>query len=117
MPVKLRKELAADPSYKICLRNAALQDHTCMPNPLNKKLIEWEHALIYAGKQIQQKWAIVPLCWWAHSGPGLVKEINIWVALSRSTDEELQAISKVINYKRMKIALNNKYGVPNIKYA
>ncbi len=113
MPTKLREECANDPQYKICMRNQALNDHICAPDPLTGKLIEWEHALIYAGKQVQKKYAIVPICWYVHRGPGLVKEINVWLALNRATDEEIAEISKVVNYKRMKNALNEKYGTPS----
>jgi hypothetical protein len=63
---------------------------------------------------VQKKFAIVPLCWWAHSGPGLVKEINVWIAVNRATEEELAALSKVVNYERMKKYLNEKYGAPGV---
>jgi len=112
MPPALRQECADDPSYKVCARRLALGDHSCAPSPLNGKLIEWEHALIFAGKQVQEKWAVVPLCWWAHSGPGLVKEINVWLALNQGTDEEIKRISKVVDYQRIKRNLNDKYGTP-----
>ncbi len=114
MPPALREECANDPQYKVCMRNQALNDHICGANPLSGKLIEWEHAIIFASKQWQKKWAIVPLCWWAHSGPGLVKEINVWLALNRATDEEIAEISKVVNYQRMRRTLNEKYGTPYV---
>jgi hypothetical protein len=50
---------------------------------------EWEHAFIYAGKQINEKWAIIPLCVYHHLGEGLVKNENQRIALERATPEDL----------------------------
>lgn len=110
MPSALRRQCSADPEYQKCLRKRALNDHRCRARPLDGQMIEWEHAIIVAGRQVQKRWAIVPLCWYVHSGPGLVKEINVWIALNRATDEELKEISKAINYIRERGRLNIKYG-------
>lgn len=112
IPPKLKKELEQKPEYKLCMRRHALKDHVCQPNPRTGQLIEWEHALIYAGQQINEEYAIVPICWWAHSGPGLKKEINVWLALNRATDDELRAISKAVDYIRERARLNAIYGIP-----
>ena len=112
IPLKQRKEMALDPYYRVCARQEALHDHECDGK------ITWEHALIYAGKKVQSSWSIIPLCEWAHSvnrhqdGPGLNKEINVWIALNRATDEEVIQVSKAIDYIRMRAVLNGKYGVP-----
>ena len=76
---KLREEIAADPYYKFC----AVNDSRCDCR------ITWEHAFIYAGKQINEKWAIIPLCVYHHLGAGMVKEKNQYIALKRATPEEL----------------------------
>ena len=110
MPPKLRKQLGAEPYYRECARQAALQDHECKPNPMTGQLIEWEHAIIIAGKQVQERFAVVPLCWWAHSGPGLDKHINLWIALNRATDAELLSISRAFDYFRWMHRLNDQYG-------
>ena len=110
VPKKLRGELASDPLYKLCLRREALHDHECAPDPLTGKLIDWEHAIIHAGKQVQARWAIVPICWWAHRGPGLVKRINVWIALNRATDTEILEISRAFDYFRYRHKLNGDYG-------
>lgn len=112
IPPKLKNEMEADPYYKICARWRNCKDHVCSANPRTGQLIEWEHALIFAGKQINERWAIVPICWWAHSGGGLKKQINVWLALNRATDEELQKYSKLIDYVRERGRLNAIYGVP-----
>lgn len=110
IPPKLKTELAVDPYYKVCARSG-LFGHVCSGR------VTWEHALYYAGKQIQARFAIVPLCEFAHSvckyqdGGDMSKEINVWIALNRATDDELRAISKTINYLRERQRLNNIYGV------
>lgn len=102
IPPKLKKEMLTDPYYKTCAR----KDEHCDGR------ITWEHAIIYAGKQLNERWAIIPLCTYHHSvdrhqdGTGLDKEENIRIALNRATDFELQSISKAVNYKAMRERLN-----------
>lgn len=108
IPEKLRLDMADDPYYYRCSRNDLLHDHVCKPNPMTGQRIEWEHAMIYANNQIQRMWAIIPLCWWAHSGPGMVKEINHWIALNRGTDEDLMEYPRA-NFIHMRARLNKIY--------
>ena len=86
IPLKLRKQLENDPYYKSCAR----KDRDC------EGRITWEHVWIYAGKQINEKFAIIPLCMYHHLGNGLNKQRNQQISLSRATEEELQ------KYPRMK---------------
>lgn len=103
---KVKADLQADPRMSIC----ALLDKNCDGK------ITWEHAIIFAGRQLDEAWAILGICEWHHSvnkhqdGGGLVKDRNVWVALNRATDSELLAISKAIDYIAMRKYLNNKYG-------
>lgn len=110
MPLKLREVCAADEEYRTCMRQEALHDHECAPDPLNGRLIEWEHALIFAGEQVQRKFAVISSCWWAHRGPGLDKRKNVWIALNRASDTELEEISKATDYLVMRERLNEAYG-------
>lgn len=90
IPKKLREEMSNDPYYKVCARS----------NSECKSRITWEHALMYAGKQIQEKWAIIPLCEFHHLGNGLVKTFNQMIAFSRATKEELKKYPKLtIHYR------------------
>ena len=88
IPEKLRKELSKDSYYKKCSRKEVFNDHECQGR------IRLEHSLIYGGRQIQERWAIVPLCEFAHSvdnfqdGGILNKEKNLYIALSRATIED-----------------------------
>ncbi len=101
IPCKLRDKLSDDSYYQKCARR---YDGGCSGR------ITWEHSFIYAGRQINERWAIIPLCWYHHLGEGLDKEINVWIALGRATNEELQSISKAEDYIHKRYYLNKKYG-------
>lgn len=110
VPPKLRKQLAADPYYQTCARKG-LHGHTCAGR------VTWEHAIIHAGKQLQARFAILPICEFGHEvgvyqdGGDLDKEIHLWLALNRATDEELSAISRAVNYLQKRERLNAVYGM------
>ena len=78
MPLKLREELANDPYYQVCARSNAECDGR----------ITWEHALYYIGSQIQEKFAVIPLCYYHHLGLGMHKKTNEWIAAGRATAED-----------------------------
>lgn len=105
IPQKLKKEILADEYYKSCAR----KNDDCDGR------ITWEHAIIFAGKQANLKWAIVPLCTFHHAvdkhqdGGDLNKELNMLLALNRASDDELRCVSKAIDYLSMRQRLNKKY--------
>jgi len=68
-----------------------------------------EHALIYQGRQVQDYFAVIDLCWYHHLGKGLNKEYNRYLALMRATDEDLDKYPKS-DFKQMKKYLIEKYG-------
>lgn len=76
-----------------------------------------EHAIIYAGKQLQEEWAILDICAYHHEvdfhqdGGGMDKEKHVWIALNRALDESLERISKSIDYIALRDRLNGKYGI------
>lgn len=76
IPLKLRRELEADPYYMVCAR----KNKDC------RGRITWEHAFIYAGKQINERFAIIPLCFRHHLGDKLVKVENEQIAVDRATE-------------------------------
>jgi len=102
---RVKKILTAEPD--VCAR---LHDGDCGGG------ITWEHALIYAGNQMDEAWAIIKLCERHHAvntyqdGGDLQKEKNVWIALNRATDQELVAVSKAIDYKKLRERLNKIYG-------
>lgn len=107
IPAQLRDEMANDEYYKVCSR----KNSECAGR------ITWEHAIIFAGRQVNEKWAIIPLCAYHHAvdeyqdGGDLNKELNIAIALSRATAGELSRVSCAVNYTALKERLLKKYCV------
>lgn len=96
IPQKLKNQIALDPYMKQCIYEG------CSDPP------EWEHAFIYAGKQINETWAIVPACTYHHRGAGLDKSYNEYCALKRATKSELAEYPRV-NWEQKLKHLSNKY--------
>lgn len=82
---RVKKQILADPYYNRCAR----ANIECAGR------VTWEHCFIYAGRQINEKWAILPLCAFHHSvdkyqdGKGLNKRLNQFLALKRATADDL----------------------------
>lgn len=113
MSSALRADIEKDLEYKRCALTGLLKN---IISPCEGRVTR-EHALIHAGKKIQEKWAIPPICSSHHGVDGFQdaptevhKEIRVWVALNRATDDELVRHSKAVNYIRMRSYLNDKYG-------
>lgn len=76
--------------------------------------ITWEHALIYAGKQIDEQFAILKICEYHHAvnkfqdGGDLNKEKHEWLALNRATEEDKLKYPR-INWEQKLSYLNAKY--------
>jgi len=96
IPIKLRKELEDDPFMEQCIYEG------CTNVP------EFEHAMIFANRQVNKKWAIVPCCYYHHRGDGLDKDFNKYCALIRATDEDLAEFPKS-DFPQQKIYLTSKY--------
>ena len=105
IPPKLRKQLADDPMYKRCIV------HQCYHGPGVK--IEWHHNLIFAGKQVQERWCILPICKAVHdlANNTLVRGHLDWIMINRATDDELRRYSKAIDLIAKRNRLNKQYGV------
>lgn len=103
IPPKLMSELKELPYFGKCLRRLVLNDHDCDGR------ITLEHAIIYSGRQVNEVWAIVPLCCKAHNidqwqDCGILdKRLNEWIALNLMTrDDE-------IKHPRRDWAMRRKY--------
>ena len=76
-----------------------------------------EHAIIYAGKQLQDEWAILWICAFHHEvdqfqdGGGMNKEKHVWIALNRAPEARLRELSKGEDKIALRDRLNEKYGV------
>lgn len=98
------------PFFRVCAK-AALPGHECQGR------ITWDHPLTYGGKQLIEPNFTVPTCAYGHGvdhfqdGGDRIQEQQIWIALSRSTDEQIASISKAINYTHKKAYLIGIYGV------
>lgn len=99
IPPKLRDEMSADPFYKKC----------CITGKTNEK-IDFHHNMIYAGRQLQQKFAILPLAQIIHERIIAYKDKCDWIMLNRATPEELKKYSRAIDYNYRLKQLNAKYG-------
>ena len=111
IPLFMRKEMEQDTFYSTCALYGQ-HNHVCGGS------ITWEHALRYAGKSIQEPWAIVPLCERGHAvnnyqdAGTMIKELNQWVAFNRATDNDLAHYPKATpSFPFEKARLNKKYGV------
>jgi len=97
IPKKLRLELEKDKFMKICVYTKE-----CIN-------ISWEHCWIYAGKQINEKWAIVPLRRDLNVNmTKKIKEYCQWVSINRATKEDLKKYPRT-NWRQLKKYLNKKF--------
>lgn len=112
---RVKEKINSDTFFTKCSRQVILKDHTCQGR------LTMEHTEIYGGRQIDEAWAIIGLCAFAHGvdqfqdGGILNKEINRWIAINRMTEEDEAKYSKR-NWKREREYLNGKYGVPSYQH-
>jgi len=102
IPEGLRNEMAADPYMAVCALTGRKDEK-----------IDWHHNLIFAGRQVNERWAILPLARSIHdrmSDPGIREKCD-WIMLNRATDEELRPYCKAVDLIARRAALNKKYGV------
>jgi|TARA_R100001530_G_scaffold21901_2_gene17999 hypothetical protein len=105
IPPDLLKQILNDPYYKKCIRH---KEKAC------EGRITLEHTFIYAGRQINEKWSIVPLCAKHHEvdqfqdAGTMDKEYGQYIALTRATDEDLAKYPRK-NWQQRKKYLYSKY--------
>lgn len=77
--------------------------------------ITWEHAIIYAGHQLQEAWAILGICAYHHAVDrfqdcgDLDKAKHEWLALRQAPPGRLREMSKAVNYEQKLKYLNTIY--------
>lgn len=105
IPKKLRKQLAEDPEYSVCMLTGEAGKRG---DP-----IEWHHALIFAGRQVQERFAIIPIKRSIHHSARntVVKEFIDWIMLNRMSEAELTFYSKAVDLFRKRDNLNALYGI------
>lgn len=104
IPSELREDMANDPFYTKCALQGILG--TCTGR------IEWHHNLINAGRQVNEKWCILPLCHSHHemARNKYVKEKLDWIMLNRADNSQLSPFCKAIDYISLKDRLNRIHG-------
>lgn len=106
VPKSLKDQWKNDTTIKFCLR----KDEGNCQGRLTK-----EHAIIYAGKQLQEDWAILDICEFHHGvnqfqdRGDLNKEKHVFIALSRAPKSRLVELSKAIDYITLLARLKLKY--------
>jgi hypothetical protein len=102
IPKKLRAELAADPYYRKCCLTGKTAAET---------KIEWHHGFIWAGKQLQEKWAILPVTEEVHkkANNSLIKGHLDLIMLCRASDETLTKYSKAVDLLAKRERLKKRY--------
>lgn len=92
IPIKLREELSKDPYYKKC----------CLTGRTDGK-IDWHHNLEWQGKNLQEKFAILPVHNDIHQyHRGITSEVKLQlnkIMASRMSEAELDYYSKAVNYR------------------
>jgi len=99
IPKKMLKEILEDPFYRKC----------CITGSKNVSL---EHSIIYAGRQVNEIWAIVPLRRDLNTShpPTEVKEKCTLIALSRATEEDFDKYPRAKERWKQKLKyLKQKY--------
>lgn len=105
IPQSHKDQIAQDPYFSKCAR---AHEGNCGGR------ITIEHAWIYAGRQINEMWAYVPICAYHHEvdeyqdDGDLNKELNQFISLSRATDADLAKYPKK-DWRQIKNYLNEKY--------
>jgi hypothetical protein len=114
IPVAMREEIALDVFMKVCIYVG--EEHGA-PNHDCDGRVEWEHSSYYAGRRINEPWAVVPCCTSHNRGEGIVKEYNQYRALLRAIEllpdglNDLMRRYPKFNWIQRFNYLNNKYGI------
>jgi len=110
IPKKMLQQILDDPFYQKCIRDF---EGKC------KGRITLEHSLIWAGRQINDIFAIVPVCACHHevdeyqNSGQMDKQVNQLAALLRATPEDLKKYPRVDweqEKKRLIYIVTKRYG-------
>lgn len=106
IPIQMREQIAEDPFMRVCIytrRDA--------PKHICRGRITWEHAWMYAGKQINEPWAIVPCCEAGNSGEWMDKDYNRYRALERANLDDLCQRMPKKDWRQIFNFLKSKYAI------
>lgn len=104
IPQNLKDKINEDPFYKKCCLNNFVY-------PCSGK-IEWHHNLIFAGRQVNEEFCILPVCKTHHDieKHTIIKEKLNWIMWMRATKEQILKYSKATNYQNVLDRLKTLYG-------
>ena len=69
------------------------------------------------GRNCEEVWNCIWLCWYHHLGQGLDKEINRHIAYSQASEDDLNKYPKrTMAWKQEKKYLAEKYGRPKLDF-
>lgn len=98
IPLSLRSKLSSDSFMRRCVITG------------EQNQVSFEHCWVYAGRQINEDWAIVPLRRDLNVNMQAdVKDRCRWVSLGRATEKDLAKYPKR-DWKNIKKFLQSKYG-------
>ena len=91
MPMRLRAELERDPFMSLCIhRHYNYKVIACSGG-----VPEWHHVWRYAGRQIQERFAVVPVCCELHRNEQRDRDFIRWVSLNKASEEELARYPRI----------------------
>lgn len=102
IPKKLNDEINKDPFYRKCCITGKTAAET---------KIERHHNFIWAGSQLQEKWAILPVSEEVHrkvSNPLIKGHLDL-IMLCRANDETLKKYSKAVDLIEKRERLKKRY--------
>ncbi len=100
IPKDLLRDMLSDPFYEKC----------CVSG---KTPVQLHHHILFGGRQLNEKFAIVPLHKSIHDRVDKESGLNnyvSWIVLNRATEDEITTISKVKNYISLRNHLNDIFG-------
>ncbi len=105
IPKNLREQLASDQFYSRCCITGL---SSTFADP-----IQWHHNMVFAGKQVQARFAILPVLKSVHDQANNkeIREKLDWVMLNRMSTEDLMLYGKGIRWYARLEGLNYKFGV------
>lgn len=98
IPKDVRNELECDPRMKRCVVGGECSG-----------VIQWHHSQTWKGIRLQEAWSICGICEKHHREEAKYRDVINRDCFNRATDEELERISKAVNYKAERDRLNKNY--------
>lgn len=109
-PISAPVKRLLDARPDVCQRRLVFRDHDCQGR------LTREHALIYGGRQVDEGFAIIKICAWAHDvdefqdAGNCDKEKNVYIALSQATEDDFNRYPKADWRRRLEYLQGKFFG-------